>query len=125
MTKDSLMQLSRTTDSTATVCEREVVEHEQLTRLQGHFDLDSFDLEFVTCEEFELRAHALELRAAKEVRIGFDARQKWCGASRGLDEAGQASLDVAQFVVPSAVCPPVGNESTNELRRGRPRALPK
>ncbi len=123
MTEYPLTELSGAADPAATVRQCEVVEHEQLARPEGDFDLDSRDVEVVTLEEFELRAQAVELRAAQKRRICLDAGKQRRGARRRLDEAGKASLDVARCIVPGAVRPAVANESTYELRPGRPCSL--
>lgn len=54
--------------------EHQVVEDEEVSWAKHDLDLHRLDIEMVALEEPKLRVQAVELHAAEEFGIGFDAR---------------------------------------------------
>jgi hypothetical protein len=106
------------------VCHRQVVEDEQLSWLQSHGDLDVVHGNAVARKERELRIEAVKLHPAEKARLDLHAREEGrafgCGS---LDDASEASLDIAPVIVPGAVGPAIGSQPLDELLRRWPRAL--
>ena len=73
MTVDPLAQLTGSTPTTPTVCERQVVEHEQLAGRQGYLNLDVPDAQAVVSEEREFGGQAVELKPTEKARIELHA----------------------------------------------------
>jgi AraC-like DNA-binding protein len=122
----TLAEFPRSTRAASAVRQCKVVEHQQLPGLQIDRDLDILNAEAVVREEGELGRHGVELQTAEKARVPLDAREQRRAPGRGaLDQAGEASLDIAPLVVPRAVRATVGGQPLDQFSRWRPGALAK
>lgn len=123
VTVDPLPQLTGSTRTATAVRKRKVVEDEQLAGSQVHLDFDVRDAEAMLLEERDFGADAVELRATEKTRVSLHARKTWRACRCAFNDARETSLHITASIVPGAVRPAVGDQSTEQLGERRPRAL--
>jgi hypothetical protein len=115
VTEYSLMQFARLTPTPATVSERQVVEHEQLSRLKDNVDLNVLDIQAVPLEEREFLTEGVELHSAEKIGLSLYTREKRGTRCCRVDDAGKAPFRIAQAVIPRPMGPAVSGKSRNQL----------
>jgi hypothetical protein len=124
VTEDALVQLSGLARTASAMRQREVVEDQQLARLQRNGDLDVPNPQAVAFEEHELGEQAVKLRPAEKIRLDLHAREQGLPLGRGrFDDAREAALHVPSGIVPGAVGSAVRIEALDKLLRRWPGTL--
>src|SRR5580704_19756720 len=116
MSEYELAQLGGLTPTTSAMCHCQIVEHEELSWLERDGDLNIIDGEAMPREECEFGSKAVKFQSAEEPWIDFHTREERRAlSSSSLDDASEASLDVAEVIIPGAVRTAVGHQALDQF----------